>query len=100
MNKRSTVVLFSGSEDNRLILMKGEYMNTLTNYNPTITTLPKKEQSSYISLVKKQLTPELLELLIDITVEFDTEILESLKSSDRLQSYNKLCAILDGDLVS
>lgn len=75
-------------------------MNILTQYTPTITILPKRDQSQYIKLVKQQLTPEMFDLLIDITVEYDTEIRESLKNSDRLSVYNKLCAILDGDLVS
>lgn len=74
-------------------------MNILTQYTPTITILPKRDQSQYIKLVKQQLTPEMYDLLIDITVEYDTEIRESLKNSDRLDIYNKLCSILDGELV-
>lgn len=73
-------------------------MNILTTYKPSITTLSKKEQTQYTNLIKKQLTPEICELLIDITVQFDSEILQSL-SGDRLNNYNKLCSILDGNLA-
>ena len=74
-------------------------MNALTNYNPSITPLSKKEQSVYLKTVKQQLTPEILELIIDITVEFDTQIFESLEGTERSDLYNKLCSILDGNLV-
>lgn len=73
--------------------------NILTQYNPSVTILPGRNKTEYMTLMRKQLTPELAELLIDITVEFDTEIRESLKDSARLEQYNKLCAILDGGLV-
>ena len=73
-------------------------MNILTNHKPNITTLSKKEQSIYLKTIKQQLTPQLVDLLIDITVEFDTQILESLEGTDRAELYNKLCSILDGNI--
>jgi hypothetical protein len=73
--------------------------NILTTYTPTITILPGRDKTEYLKLAKLQLTPKMFELLIDITVEYDTEIRDSLKNSERLEEYNKLCAVLDGDLV-
>jgi hypothetical protein len=73
--------------------------NIITTYTPSITILPGKDKSEYMRIVKQQLTPEMLELLIDITVEFDTEIIQSLENTERLQHYFKLCSILDGELV-
>ena len=74
--------------------------NILSNYLPTITTLPGKDKTAYMQLMKQQLTPELAELLIDITVEFDNEIMEKLKDNkERLNQFFTLCAILDGDQV-
>ena len=77
------------------MMMKGT-MNLLTNYTPSITILPESDQTDYTNIVRNQLTPEIIELLIDITVEFDTEIIESL-SEERLKTYLKLCSILDGE---
>jgi len=74
--------------------------NILLNYNPTITILPGKDKTAYMKLMREQLTPELAELLIDITVEFDKEIIEKLSGNkERLSQFFTLCAILDGDLV-
>lgn len=74
--------------------------NILANYLPSITILPGKDKTAYMELMRKQLTPELAELLIDITVEFDKEILEKLKDNPkRLNQFITLCAILDGELV-
>lgn len=74
--------------------------NILANYTPTITILPGKDKTAYMSLMRKQLTPELAELLIDLTVEFDKEITEKLKDNPaRLQQFFTLCSVLDGDLV-
>ena len=74
--------------------------NILSNYYPTITTLPGKDKTAYMELMRKQLTPELAELLIDITVEFDNEIINKLKDNPkRLNQFFTLCAILDGESV-
>ena len=74
--------------------------NILLNYTPTITTLPGKDKTSYMQLMREQLTPELAELLIDITVEFDNEIINRLSGNkERLSQFFTLCSILDGDLV-
>jgi hypothetical protein len=83
------------------MMMKGNMKNILANYIPSIVTLPGKDKTAYMELMRKQLTPELAELLIDITVEFDKEILEKLKDNPkRLNQYNTLCAILDGELIN
>ena len=74
--------------------------NILANYIPSITILPGQDKTAYMTLMKKQLSPELAELLIDITVEFDKEIIEKLKDNPaRLNQFFTLCAILDGELV-
>jgi len=74
--------------------------NILLNYNPTITILPGKDKTAYLELMRKQLTPELAELLIDITVQFDSEIIELLKDNpNHLQQFFKLCSVLDGESV-
>ncbi len=81
-------------------MMKGNMKNILSNYNPSITILPGKDKTAYMELMRKQLTPELAELLIDITVEFDKEIMDKLEDNPgRLQQFFTLCAILDGELV-
>ena len=82
--------------------MRKEVMtkNILSNYTPSITILPGKDKTAYLSLMRKQLSAELAELLIDITVEFDCEIISLLEDNpERLKQYFKLCAVLDGDLV-
>ena len=82
------------------MMRKEDMKNILSNYNPTITTLPGKDKTAYLELMRKQLTPELAELLIDITVQFDSEIIELLKDNpERLSLFFKLCSNLDGDLV-
>lgn len=81
-------------------MMRKGTMNTITNYNPSITILPGKDKTAYMELMRKQLTPELAELLIDITVEFDKEIIAALQDNPRLKDYFRLCAILDGELIN
>lgn len=74
--------------------------NILANYTPSLTILPGKDKTAAMKLIKEQLTPELVELLIDITVEFDKEIMDKLEDNPgRLQQFFTLCAILDGELV-
>jgi len=74
-------------------------MNTLTTYKPTITSLNKNTQKTYMKVATEQFTPELMELIVDITVQFDSEILSSLEGTDRAELYNKLCSILDGNIA-
>jgi hypothetical protein len=75
-------------------------MNILKEYNPTITTLSKKELITYMSVMKSQLTPEMVELLIDITVEFESEISDCVEGTPRAQLFKQLASILDGNLES
>lgn len=75
-------------------------MDILSNYIPTVTNLDKKELSTYIRGIKGQLSPEILEMLIDITVEFDTEIRQKIADSPRRDVYDKICSIFDGEIVS
>ena len=74
--------------------------NILSNYTPSISQLPGKDKTAYLSLMRKQITPELADLLIDITVQFDTQIIELLEDNpERFKQYLTLCAILDGESV-
>ena len=81
--------------------MRKEIMKTALNtYTPSITILPGQDKTAYMSLMKKQLTPEMAELLIDINTHFYSDIMEILKDNpERLSLFFKLCSNLDGDLV-
>jgi hypothetical protein len=73
--------------------------NALNTYTPSVTILPGKDKTEYMSLMRKQLTPEMAELLIDITTVYQDNIINDLKDSNRLELFLTLCANLDGDLV-
>jgi len=82
------------------MMMKKELMkNALNSYVPSITILPGKDKTEYMSLMRKQLTPEMAELLIDITTVYQDNIINDLKDNPRLQLFFTLMSNLDGDLV-
>ena len=73
--------------------------NAVNTYTPSITILPGKDKTAYMSLMKQQLTPEMAELLIDITTAYQDNIINDLKDNPRLQLFFTLMSNLDGDLV-
>lgn len=75
-------------------------MSALSVYTPSVTILPGQDKTNYMSLMRKQLTPEMAELLIDITTEYQDNIIAKLKDNpERLSLFFTLCANLDGELV-
>ena len=82
------------------MMRKGETMNALVNYCPSITILPGKDKTAYMKLMREQLTPEMAELLIDITTAYYGQITDELKGNPRLQLFFKLMNNLDGELIN
>ena len=79
--------------------MRDIFKNAVNTYTPSITILPGKDKTNYMSLMRKQLTPEMAELLIDITTAYQDNIIKDLKDNPRLQLFFTLCSNLDGDLL-